>query len=204
MIPLTVANQQAQTKPTTIPRDFIEIRARSKTDNSAVTEYLWSGVENITHTAKDPFTGTTASRTWQGAGNLIAVSAVTRVSNLTIQRVTINMSSISTRVNDLMRAYHVKYSTVILYRGFIDPTTGLFADAAFPRFVGQVDNVEIKDGAEGEESITTMTVKSNLQDLKRSNPATRSDAWQRKRLSTDSFRKYCAWIGDRQFNWGRE
>ena len=40
-----------------VPRDFMEIRARRRDTGAEVIDYLWSGVENVEHTVRDPLTG---------------------------------------------------------------------------------------------------------------------------------------------------
>lgn len=204
MIPLDSATQTAQANPIQVPRDFLEIRARDRSTGNPVHDFIWSGHEDITHSVLDPLTGTEKSNTWFGAGHLVGVGAVTRVSNLTISRVTIRMSEISDRVNDLIRAYDPKYGTVILYRSFLDPDTMNFVSAGRTRFLGQIDNIEFTDPEEGGVGGVQVTCKNNMQDLTRANPATRSDAYQRLRNENDTFRKYVASIGQREFFWGKK
>ena len=116
------------------------------------------------------------------------------------------MSEVSDRVARLLREYDPKYSTVILYRSFFNPVEYDFAGPGTPRFVGTVSNIVITDPDEddgGSGGSVRLTCKNFISDLDRSSPATRSDAWQRKRNSDDTFRKYAATIGTREFFWGR-
>lgn len=186
-----------------IPRDFLEVRARNRTDNSEVKEFLWSGVETISQSVVDPLTGATRTETWRGAGHTVSVGVVSRVSNLTITRLNIKLSNVSDRVNDLIRLYDPKYSTVMLFRSFIDPENRTFIAAGRCRFLGAIDFVKFTRPEENSQGEVEVTCKSYIQDLVRSSPAKRSDAFQRVRNSNDTFRKYAATISQREFLWGR-
>lgn len=203
MITLDSSTQSALSSTRQVPRDFLEIKARDRSNGAIITDFLWSGIEEVEQAVIDPFTGQEKSEIWFGAGHMVGIGTIARVSNLTITRTVIRLSEISDRVNDLIRGYDPKYGSVVLYRSFIDPETGKFVAAGRPRFVGQIDNIEITDPEEGGVGGVEVTCKSKLQDLTRSNPAKRSDSYQRLRNENDTFRKYVASIGQREFTWGR-
>lgn len=202
MIPLDSATQAAQAAPQQVPRDFMETRARNRNTGAELIDYMWSGIEDIEATVLDPLTGSEKTRTWYGGGNLVAISAVPRVANLTISRVTIRFSGLSDRVNDLIRVYDPKYGTVILYRGFLDPQTRQFVAAARPRFVGQIDSIQFTENENSAD--VEVTIKNRLQDLTRTSAATKSDPYQRRRSASDTFHKYTVAIGQREYFWGKK
>ena len=199
------ATSDALSATTQVPRDFMEIRARDRSSGAVVTDYMWSGGADVSAAILDPFTGSERTQIWRGVGHLVGVGPVARVSNLTITRTIIRLSEVSQRVNDLIRAYDPKYGTVILYRAFISPETRKFVSAGRARFVGQIDNIIFTDPAEGGTGGVEVTCKSRMQDLTRGNPATRSDPYQRLRGDPDdTFRKFVAAIGQREFRWGEK
>ncbi len=202
MIQLTTSEQATLSAPILRPRDFIEIRARNISDNSPAHYYIWSGVEAISHRVIDPFTGRNNARTWLGAGQLVGVGAVARVSDLTISRTTIRLSNVSSHVNNLIRGHNVKYTTVIFYRSFLGGDA-VNPDPARCRFSGIVDTIEFTDEPDGLDGSVDIVCKSSIQDLTRTNPATRSYEYQKARAGDDGFfRYYAASMGSRKLDWG--
>lgn len=73
-----------------------------------------------------------------------------------------------------------------------------------PRFAGFLDEVELSD-ADGDLIKLTMTIESNNRELNRSSGRVRSDADQRRVLSTDGFFKHVATANsDTNIYWGRK
>lgn len=202
MIPLDTATQQAQAKSVQWPRDFLELRVRDNDDNP-VSDFMWSGVEDVPASVIDPFNGDQREYTWMGTGAFVQMGPISRTVGLTISTVTISLSAVADRVNDLIRSYNIKYGTVIVYRGFIDSVTGNFVAPARCRFIGEVSHIEFTD-SEGGEGGVDLICKNIVQDATRTNPATRSDAYQRVRNSDDTFRKYTVAMAKREIFWGKK
>jgi hypothetical protein len=67
-----------------------------------------------------------------------------------------------------------------------------------------LDEVEIADAADGQCTLT-LSIESNSRELNRASGDTRSDASQRRRLSTDGFFKHAAYAAaDTDIYWGRK
>ena len=210
MITLDAATQGALVQSRIVPRDLMEIRARRRADNVEIRDYLWSGNLRVTIPVIDPFTNSQKSVEWWGVSHMVSASAVPRVSDLSVTRVNIQLSGISDRVNDYFRTHTIKFSTIIMYRIMLDPDTHQFVAPGRARFAGVVDSVEevVPAVPDGRASSATgrgieLVCKNQYQDLTRANPAVRSDAYQRERNPTDTFRETVSVVTDRDFFWGR-
>lgn len=182
-------------------RDMIRITVRDRDTGDPLTVGYWSGLGNVNLTVLDPFTGSPTSRAFIGAGSLIDISPIPRVANLTVQTVTVRLSQVSDP-NELVRVYDPRQAPVEIYRGLFVPGTWSQIAPAFARFVGEVDEMDIPTAEEGGEAAITLTCASAARQLGRSNPATKSDAFQRRRSATDSFRRHSAAVGGWEIRWG--
>lgn len=201
---LSTENYDALQSRQLVARDFVWFVVRNRSDGSPVTDGYWSDVGQITADVVDPETGGTSSRTFFGADGLISISDIPLVSTLTVQNVTITLSQVSDRINDLVRTYDCKQGQVQIFRGLFDPLTREMVGPAFPRFVGFIDEAPITTPAEGANGDVTLTCTSHTQELTRSNTETRSDASQRLRSATDNFFQDAAVVGTWSQFWGRE
>lgn len=186
-----------------VARDFIWIVARNRDTGVPVSDGYWSDVGAITCEVINPNTGSAVERTFYGAGGLISVSDIPLVSNLTVQSVTVRLSQVADRVNDLLRTYDVKQAPIQIFRGLYDPETRVMVAPAEPRFVGFIDTAPITTPSENEEGGVTLNCVSHTQEMTRSNPDTRSDASQRLRSETDNFFQDAGVVGDWELFWGR-
>lgn len=184
-------------------REFIWIEARERDTGDPVTDGYWSDVGETTINVIDPDTGSEVERTFYGAAGYISRSAIARVSNLSVQNASINMSQVAERVNELLRTYDVKQAKVQIFQGLLDPDTRELVAPPRAIFVGFVDKVEITTPAEGQEGSAVLHCASHTQELTRSNPDTRSDASQRLRSATDDGFADVVNVGDWVLPWGR-
>lgn len=201
---LSEENADALAARRLVPRDFLWIVARDRDDNGPQSVGFWSGVGNVSAPIVNPDTGATNTRTWYGSGTLIGIDAIPLVANLTVQTVTITMNQIDDLVQQAVRLYDCKQARVEIYRGLLDPLTRLLVAPAFCRFIGFVDEIEIKTPSENEAGGVTLTVSSHTQEMTRSNPDTRSDASQRLRDSDDRFFADASTVGEQEFFWGKK
>lgn len=201
---LSAENYAALQERVLVSRDFIWFVVRSRVDGSPVTDGYWSDVGQITADVVDPDTGGTSSRTFFGADGLISISDISLVSTLTVQNVTVTLSQVSERINDLVRTYDCKQGQVQIFRGLYDPDTHEMVGPAFPRFVGFIDEAPITTPKEGASGNVTLSCTSHTQELTRANTETRSDVSQRLRSATDNFFADAAVVGTWSQFWGRE
>lgn len=200
---ISAENYAALAARRVVARDFLWFEVRDRSTGMPVTDGYWSDVGTIDAQVIDPNTGGSVIRQWFGSGTLIKISDVPLVSNLTVQNVSITLSQVADRVNNLVRTYDCKQGRVEIFRGLFDPATRALVAPAPPRFVGFIDKIEIDTGAEGKDGGVVITCTSHTQEMTRSNSDTRSDASQRLRLSTDDFYADTAVVGSWQLFWGR-
>ena len=187
-----------------VPRDFLWLVARDRATGNPQTVGFWSDVGDVSAQVINPDTGAVNTRTWYGSGTLIAIDAIPMVSNITVQPVTIVMNQIDELVNQAVRLYDCKQARAEIFRGLLDPDTRKLVAPAFCRFVGFVDEVEIRTPPESDAGSVTLTCNSHTQELMRFNPDTRSDASQRLRSATDNFFQDASTVGEWEFFWGRK
>lgn len=195
------ANTALNTRNVTI-RDFLWIEARDRDTGALVPYGWWSDLGTVTASVIDPRTGEIVPRSFAGAGGLIEISAIPMMANMTVQSVTVTASQIS-NANDLVRGYSVKQARVEIFRGLFAPASLVQLAPAYARFVGFVDEVKITTPSEGDTGGIELTCVSHSQEMRRKNPATRSDADQRRRSETDSFRRHAATVGTWEIKWGQ-
>lgn len=200
---ISAENYEALQARRLIARDFIWFEVKDRETGDPVYDGYWSDVGTITAAVIDPNTGGSTERTWVGALSLISISDIPLVSNLTVQNVTVVLSQVSDRINDLVRGYECKFGKVQIFRGMFDPETREMVAPAFPRFVGTIDDAPITTPAEGGQGDVTLTCTSHTQEMTRSNPDTRSDASQQLRASGDDFYVDVSVVGDWEHFWGK-
>jgi hypothetical protein len=182
-------------------RDFLWLHARDRSTNAIIKVGYWSDLGTVAAQVLNPDTGLVDTRNFDGAGALIEISAIPMVANLTVQSVTVRASQISD-ANDLVRAYDVRQQRIEIYRGLFATGTLNQIAPAYARFVGFVDDIEITTPAEGGDGGVVLTCMSHLQEMSRTNPATRSDAYLKQRATTDTFRRHTATVGTWELKWG--
>lgn len=185
-----------------VARDFLWLVVRNRSTGAQVTDGLWSDVGNVTADVINPDTGLVDTRNWYGSGTLVAIDDIPMVSNLSVQNVNIRLSQIDDRINDLVRLYDAKQGRVEIYRGLFDPDSRQMVAPAECRFVGFIDQIEIKTPSENEEGSVTLVCASHTQEMTRGNPDTRSDATQKLRSSTDNFFQDTSTAGEWEVFWG--
>lgn len=187
-----------------VARDFLWLVVRNRSTGAQVTDGLWSDVGNVSAQVINPDTGLVETRDWYGSGTLVAIDDIPMVSNLSVQNVNIRLSQIDDRINDLVRLYDAKQGRVEIYRGLFDPNSRQMVAPAECRFVGFIDQIEIKTPSENEEGSVTLVCASHTQEMTRGNPDTRSDATQKLRSPTDNFFQDTSTAGEWEVFWGSE
>lgn len=200
---ISAENQAALEARALVARDFIWFIVKDRETGDPVTDGYWSDVGDISAEVIDPNTGGAVSRTFHGAGALIQISDIPLVSNITVQTVSVRLSQVSERINDLIRGYECKQGQVQIWRGMFSPETRSMVAPATPRFVGFIDNIDVNTPAENEDGAVILTCVSHTQEMTRYNPDTRSDASQRVRSGTDNFYQDTTVVGGWQHFWGR-
>lgn len=179
------------------------IYARDRATGETVEESLWSDLGNVSANVINPDTGFGETREFYGTGNLVKISDIPLVSNLSVQNVNIELSQIASNAENLIRGYDVRQAIVQIFRGLFDPETGTMVEPAYPRFSGFVDSVEVVTPSENDEGSNNLTCASHTQEVTRSNAATRSDSSQRVINPSDAFYQDAASTSEWKIWWGQ-
>jgi hypothetical protein len=199
----SASNITAAQAQVTADADFLWFVARNRDTGAAVTDGMWSGVGTIDAQVIDPTTGQIVTRTYVGTYGLVSISDIALIAGVSVQPITIVMSQVNARVAQLVRQYDLKQAQVQVHRGRINPASRQMVAPAAKRFVGFVDEIEIVEGAEGEEGGVSVSCVPYSQELLRSNPDTRSHQSQQQRHAGDDFFKDVAVVPDWQQFWGK-
>jgi hypothetical protein len=199
---IPVSIQAALEARSLVTRDFMRITARDRVTGDLKSEGFWSGARGVRAWAIDPVDGAAVEYDFSGAGALISTDPIPAVSNMTVQRVTVNFSLIEDRINELLRTYSLQDAPLVIWRGTFDPATMAMVEPAQIRFVGFVDSAPVDTPAEGQEGAIALECVSHTQELTRHNPDLRSHESQILRAAGDDFLKDVATVGDIQIFWG--
>ncbi|UEM17349.1 hypothetical protein J4G43_025805 [Bradyrhizobium barranii subsp. barranii] len=186
-----------------VPRDFIWFVVRDRVTGNPVTDGYWSDVGTIAAEVIDPDSGAPVTRTFNAGGGLISIADIPLVSNLTVQNVTVTLSQVSERINDLLRTYDCKQGRVQIFRGLFDRGTRAMVGPAWSRFAGTIDEAPVTTPKENDAGDVVLTCTGNTQELTRANSDTRSHASQQLRDEADEFYLHTATVSDWQQYWGK-
>lgn len=185
------------------PRDFMTIYARRRSDGQVIADSMWSDVGDVSANVINPDTGIAETREFYGSGNLVKISDIPLVSNLSVQNVNIELSHLASNAEALIRGYDVRQAVVQVFRGLFLPGEGRMVEPAFPRFVGFVDSVEVVTPSENSEGSNNLTCASHTQEVTRGNSATRSGASQKQISANDTFYDDAASTAEWKIWWGQ-
>lgn len=201
---ISAENQLALEQRRLIARDFVWFVAKWRDTGAPVTEGIWSDLYNVNAEIIEPDTGITQTRSFFGAGSLVAISDIPLVANLSVQNVTISASQLHSEIERIVRDYDCQQARVEIYRGFFSPETRRMVAPATARFVGFIDTIEIETPSEDEEGAVTFTCASHTQEVTRSSAETRSSAYQKIRDPNDGFFDDADTVPEWEIWWGSE
>lgn len=162
---------------------------------------FWTEHDTETITAPNPWTGSSQSYDFVGAGAILDVSETPRTSDLSIRRKSITLSNIHPTVME-MWGKDMRLAQVAVFQAIYDPSSRTFVEALL-EFVGELNGAPKEVPAAGGEGGIKFDFVSDTRQLTRTNPAKRSDAHQRTR-SNDGFHKYIGVAGDWIIPFGQE
>lgn len=201
---LSIENYSALQARELVARDFIWFTARNRATGAPFSYGFWSDVGNVNAPILNPNTGLAETRNFEGSGTLIQISDIPLVANLTVQTITVNMNQISEGVQNIVRGYDLKQGGVEVYRGLFSPVSRQIVSPAINRFIGYVDQIEIKTPKEGEEGSISLTCASHSHEFTRYNPSTRSHEDQKMRDPEDDFFVDTSTVGEWEHFWGQK
>lgn len=150
----------------------------------------------------DAYTLSFEGVTYAGIAGNLDVSPIPGSTSLDSDRVAVTVSGLSTAVTTIIANETWHQRPAVLYCAFLDDAGAV--QHAVARFAGFLDDLSISD-ASGDVCTVSMSIESNNRELNRSTGDTRSDASQRRRLSSDGFFKHAANAAvDSNIYWGRK
>lgn len=151
-------------------------------DDDLVAKGVWTGPQDLAITL-----GGTA-RVYEGAMGGINVGPIRYRIGTIIMMQDLELA-LSPEGNHLVRAYNLRNAPCDLYCLVYDPADMSFlGERRF--FSGFIDSVGIKEGQQGEASIASFTLASQARKGTMTTTGKKSNASQKERLATDTFRKY--------------
>lgn len=185
------------------PRQFVYVKnVKPFAAGAALSFGFWTGDEDAIFTVIDGETGLPVDRTYYGAVNMV-VDNIPRVSDMTIQSISISVSQIATATELLVRGYDVRLAKVEIHEMALDPDSHLPISNPEVIFLGQIDGAPIETPAVGEDGAITFSINSDAMSmLSRVNPRKSSFQSQRRR-SDDRFGKYAGTVKNWPIKWGQ-
>jgi hypothetical protein len=186
-----------------VPRRFLHVTARDRTTGAPAGIGLWTGDEDINVTLTSGVTGQEVTRTYYGARNLV-IPTIPRVSDMTIQTITVTMSQIADAVQQLIRGYDVRLAKAEIHDGLLDPVTRQLVAPPELSFLGEVDGAPIETPAVGGEGKASLKLVSDaISMLARKNPRKSSYEGQ-KRRDGDEWGLYASTVATWKIPWGQK
>lgn len=186
-----------------VPRKFFWATVRDRGTGSAVEVGFWNGDDTVTLDVISGQTGLPVTRTYVGGVDL-QVGNIPRVSDMTVQTISVSMSAIDLTVQQMVRSYNARLAPVEIHTGLLDPDSRLPVSPAEVEFLGQIDEAPIETAAVGGESRIPFAVRSDgILMLTRTNPKKRSYEAQKRRQG-DEWGLYANSVGTWRVPWGEE
>jgi len=185
-------------------RYFLWLTAFDRSTGVEEGDGMWTGDGSTDADIYNPDIAANETRTFKGIGRAMAVATISKVADMTIQKATIDLSAATPEVNDLIRAYDLRFGRCEVYRGLVHPDSGEMVAPAEPRFLGFVTEAPVVLPAEGGEGSAKIVAVSQSHEFTRSNPVRRSEESQQRRLSSDTFYRRANAAAVVRVFWGRK
>ncbi|WP_024324319.1 hypothetical protein [Sinorhizobium medicae] len=187
-----------------VPRSLVYVTAKNRATGQPESVGVWSDREDANITVLGGTNGLPVTRLYHGGGALLDVSEIPRVSDLTIQTVTIGLSQLAGASQRLIREYDVRLAKVEIHQVLIDPKSGQLVSVEAPVFLGEVDGAPVRTPSiGGEGSIELKVVSDAISMLTRTNPR-KSSYEAQKRRQGDEWGLYSGTIQSWQIPWGQK
>lgn len=152
--------------------------------------YLWNGIGNLSYDSK----------TYIGAGNLLAISEIAESTELTASGASITLSGINSQLAQLARDENYQGRSLDIKLGVMDEN-GDVISSAVTIFGGFMDVMTISDS--GDTSSITVTVENNLIRFDQSKVRRFTDEDQKIEHPTDKGFDFVSRIQETEIFWGR-
>lgn len=189
-----------------VSRDFIAVAGRDRTSGTIEWAYFWNDIGVVSAPIVNLDTGATEYHNWTGSGPIIDVGDIAFIceQSITVSNQEITLNHLDADVINQVRGYDLHEQALNIYQGDFDPITRALVSPAESVFSGFIDTVQIAEPSVEEAGSITITVRSHVTELTRTNTLTRSHASEILRNASDTFYKDTAVIGDWVYWWGQD
>lgn len=187
-----------------IIRYFMWVTAFDRVTKAELGDGFWSGDDDTSADIYNPDTLSVENRTFTGIGRAMDFGSVSKVADMTVQEAELRFPAHLPEMEDLIRAYDLRYGRCELYRGLMDADTGQMVGPAEPRFFGFISEAPINIPGEGSEGATVLRILSQSHEFTRSNPHRRSPETQKLRQAGDTFYSSANAAASVKVFWGRK
>lgn len=185
-------------------RTLLWLTAKDFSTGAAHAVGFWTDLGSVSMTVVSGQDGADATRTYVGAGTLLAVDDIPLTNNLGVRTINASLSQLDAATTDAIRGYDLKLAPVEIHRAVFTLGSWTLVAKPLPRFVGYVDQCLITTPSEGKrDGGVSLSIVSHTRELTRSNTDTRSDQSQQARHAGDRFYMYTSVVGTWQINWGK-
>ncbi len=175
-----------------------------KFDGTPVELGLWTGDEDISISVVSGVTGLVVTRNYYGNGLVTDIDPIPRVSDLSIQTITVTLSQIPDVTQQLVRGYDVRLGKVEIHRVALHPKSRRPVSMPELEFMGEIDGSPIDTPAVGEDGgIDIRCVSDAISMLEIKNPLKSSYEGQ-KRRGGDEIGKYASTVATWDIPWGKK
>ena len=160
-------------------------------DSNAPTShlYLWNGIGSLTYDSK----------TYIGAGNLLAISPISENVELKASGITVQLSGISDPLLAKAKTENYQGRELSVKFGGLDSNDSIIADPVIV-FSGFMDTMTISEG--GETATITVTVENRLIEFEKTRVRRYTDNDQRIDHPNDKGLEYVSQIQEKEIIWG--
>ena len=176
---------------------LVWLQARNRSDGTDETIGFWTGADH------QDFVIRGQTRTYYGAGALLAMDPLRRQTGLKVRSQRISFSQVAPEVMMAVRGYDPRHCPVEVHRALFDPLTEQLIDEPHMILRGYLDKLKLPTPEKGKSGSITFEVATAGRALTKPVSRYRSDASLRARAPQDGFRKYASLADTVEVKWGR-
>lgn len=184
-------------------RYFVYVWATDRDDPEVKHELgVWNGKVPISAVVKKPQDGSSVTRDFVGAGQLLTIPSISATLQTEVRKIRFKLHGITDEAAAIFRQYDSRYARIEIYRGYFDPDTNRLVDPAEPIFLGYITAAPIKQPKTGGESYIDVECSSRSRILQRTSGLLFSLETLKLRAG-DLFGQYLDVAGDWRIWWGQ-
>lgn len=176
---------------------LIWISARNRSSGALEEIGFWTGADH------QLFAIGGQTRTYYGAGSMLAVDPLKWRAGLQVRTQRVTFSQVAPEVQEVIRGYDPRHAPVEMHRALCDPLSEGLIDEPHLLMRGYIDKVSLTTPAKGQSGDVAVEIATSGRALTRPLNRYRSDATLKARQPTDTFRKYASTTDKVEVPWGK-